>query len=212
MEVPLSQEASLIGQPNPSGPDQGLTLAGAVEIIPHTGTITQAQTEGQALASLPANTNTAVIQIAFSGGNLLIQFWDQSLNAGVGGWATLATVVGVTKAIVTAKLCLMDATIAGQSWNDLSVSGDTIVGGWYEKNAKSSTTFRMIGAPIKMARDNFGSAPMVVTDQGGSMMVKSLPITRNAQLAVSSSRSMVAAYPALGNPQIPIEINVEVLA
>ena len=207
MEVPMSQEASLVGQHAPGGSNNGLSVAQVQDAQPHSGILTQAASEAEVNVAIPANVNTGTVQAVFTGGNLVIQYWDQTQGGGVGAYVVLKTITGVVKAVITVKICLRDASAAPQSWYSQSMSGDAIIAGWYEKNAQSGANYRMIGAPERILRDNMGSAPMVATDQGATLMVQSLPITRSAQMDISSSRAMVG-LPLL----IPIEVSVEVLA
>lgn len=206
-EVPRTLESDLIGGHATAGPNGGLTVSGVQDKQSFNGLITRALSEPQSTVALPANTNIAVVKVAFVAGDVLIQYWDQTLLLGVGDWATLATITGASKVKVTAKLCLQDSSTPGLSWQELSVSGDVLIAGWYEQNSQSGTSYRMIGAPERVLRDNMGSAPMVITDEGTTMMVESLPLTRDAVLQVTSSRAMVAGSGA----QIPSEIAVEVM-
>ncbi|VVB53433.1 Uncharacterised protein [uncultured archaeon] len=207
MERPSTQEDDLIGDHSLSGPLSGYTIAGVQDITPHTGISTQTESEAEPIIALPANTNISAIKANFTGGNLLIQYWDQTLNAGLGDWVTVATLVNVTKAKVTAKMCLNDSSAPLASWGAQAGTGDALIAGWYELNSQSGVNARMIGAPQRILKDNIGSTPMVITDEGTVIMLESLPITRTAVLQITSSKAMTV-LPA----QIPIEISVEVLA
>jgi hypothetical protein len=206
-EIPRTLQDDLIGDHATTGPNAGKSVAQVQDAMAKSGLVTQSESEGTITVALPANTNIDLVKATFSGGDLLIQYWDQTQGGGVGAYVTLKTIENVTKAIVAVKLCLMDSVAPSLSWQALTTSGAAIIAGWFELNAQSASTPRMVGGPQRILRDNLGSAPLVTTDEGTEIMVESLPLTRTATLTVTSNQAIVPSPFC----QIPFEVSVTVL-